>query len=140
MLLVRTRIQPSNINGLGLFADEFIPKGTRILQYEPAFDRAYTDNEIQHLPQTVQEYLHHYSYFSTDLKKWILPFDNDRYVNHSNNPNTRVEPTLVSHGESGVIALRDIYPGEEITLNYKDMEGEQHARERKDMQQELKVA
>ena len=37
----------------------------------------------------------------------------DRYTNHSDNPNTGME------GCDDMIALRDIHPGEEITCDYR---------------------
>jgi hypothetical protein len=33
MLLVKTTIAPSPIHGIGLFADQFIPQGTRIWEF-----------------------------------------------------------------------------------------------------------
>ena len=38
MLLVKTKIGPSKIAGIGLFADEFIAKGTPVWKFEPGFD------------------------------------------------------------------------------------------------------
>jgi SET domain-containing protein len=132
MILVRTTVKASPIHDLGLFAEEFIPHGTVILKYEPRFDRAFTEKEIEDLPAMVQNYLLHYSYFSEELGKRVLPFDNDRFVNHAENPNTKVDKSIRTHGEPGVVAIRDIQPGEEITLNYLDMEGD-HVKERTDM-------
>ncbi len=39
MLLVKTKIGQSNISGIGVFADEFIPKGTVIWRYQEGFDQ-----------------------------------------------------------------------------------------------------
>ena len=38
MLLVKTKIGPSEIDGIGLFADQFIPRGTLVWELVPALD------------------------------------------------------------------------------------------------------
>jgi uncharacterized protein len=38
MLVVRTKTKASEIAGIGLFADQFIPKGTVVWKYQPDFD------------------------------------------------------------------------------------------------------
>ncbi len=38
MLLVKTHLGKSKINGIGLFADEFISKGKVIWKFTPGFD------------------------------------------------------------------------------------------------------
>jgi hypothetical protein len=38
MLLVRTTLRPSGVHGLGLFADEFIPKGFVIWRFDGHVD------------------------------------------------------------------------------------------------------
>lgn len=42
MLLIKTKLELSKIHGVGLFADEFIAKGTKIWEYRPNFDKAFT--------------------------------------------------------------------------------------------------
>ena len=37
-MTVKTIIKESDIHGIGLFADEFIPKGTKIWEFTPNFD------------------------------------------------------------------------------------------------------
>lgn len=37
MLLIKTKLDLSKIHGVGLFADEFIAKGTKIWEYRPNF-------------------------------------------------------------------------------------------------------
>ena len=38
MLLVKTTLRPSEVHGLGLFADEFIPKGIAIWRFDGRAD------------------------------------------------------------------------------------------------------
>lgn len=45
MLLVKTKIGPSKISGIGLFADQFIKKGTTIWKFQHSIDVASPDGE-----------------------------------------------------------------------------------------------
>src|SRR3954469_1637143 len=47
MLLVKTRLGPSTIHGIGVFADEDIPRGTIVWSFNPLIDKALTDEEIE---------------------------------------------------------------------------------------------
>ena len=42
MLYVKTKIGQSKIHGMGLFADQFIKKGTIIWKFTPGFDLKFT--------------------------------------------------------------------------------------------------
>ena len=58
MLLIKTKIQESRIHGIGLFADEFIPKGTEIWKFTPGFDMKFTREEILKFPEFLQIYIY----------------------------------------------------------------------------------
>lgn len=118
MLLVRTKIAQSSINGIGLFAEEFIAKGTLIWQYVPGFDLAFTEDQLKELPGPARDYLSTYSYKSRDTGRYILDADNARFYNHSQNPNT-ISIKIAGNEEGGDIATRDIEVGEEITCDYQ---------------------
>ncbi len=45
MLRVKTKLGLSSINGVGLFADQFIPKGSTTWEYDPGFDPSYSEEE-----------------------------------------------------------------------------------------------
>ena len=47
MLLVDARVGPSSIQGLGLFAQEFIPKGTTIWEYDAGLDLRLSQAEVE---------------------------------------------------------------------------------------------
>lgn len=117
MLLVKTKIGPSMINGTGLFADEFIPKGARFWEYIPDFDISLADSDLEQLPAPKQEYWKHYAYKSINIGKWILCGDDTRFMNHSKNPNIE---NLVEkkNGEPVAFAARDICKNEELTVDY----------------------
>lgn len=110
MLLVRTKVKPSEIHGTGLFADEFIPKGTIIFK-ESFFTKHFTQEQYESLPQLQREFISHYCYFLGGV--WRCSMDNDRFMNHSENPNT-IEPD-----DYTTVAAVDINIGDEITTNYE---------------------
>ena len=57
MLLVKASAKPSALHGLGVFAVEFVPKGTPIWRFEPGFDRAFTPDHFAALPPLAQAHL-----------------------------------------------------------------------------------
>ncbi|MCU0853992.1 MAG: SET domain-containing protein [Rhodobacteraceae bacterium] len=116
MLLVPTSIRQSPIHGLGLFAEEDIPAGTIIWRFEPLVDRLIPEGELDRLPPHVAAYVDIYSEYFPDLGVLVLSGDNDRYTNHSDDPNTEV---LLPNGPEALVrARRDIAAGEEITCDY----------------------
>lgn len=111
-LKVFTKVAPSGIHGLGLFADQLIPAGTVIWKDEPALDVRYRLDYILSLSEPEQKMLATYCY--EDQAKpghYILCGDGARHYNHSDTPNT------LGDGDCD-IAARDIHPGEEITTDY----------------------
>lgn len=50
MLLVKTKIGPSTIQGIGLFADQFISKGTRVWEFNSDLDLEITFKQLNTLP------------------------------------------------------------------------------------------
>lgn len=116
MLLVPTTVRQSPIHGLGLFAEEDIPAGTILWRFEPLVDRVIPEAELDRLPGHVASYIEVYSEFFPELGVLVLSGDNDRYTNHSDDPNTEV--ILPNGPEAHVRARRDIRAGEEITCDY----------------------
>lgn len=114
MLLINARRGPSQVHGDGLIAQEFIPAGTRIWRLNPAFDVILSQSELDRLSTPARQQLLHYCYFDPRGQTYVLSSDDDRFTNHSDDPNTIDE----DEGRSSV-AIRDILPGEEITWNYR---------------------
>ena len=112
MLLVKTYLGPSEIHGIGLFAAEFIPKGTMIWDLHSGFDLELTVEQINSLPEIARDALLHYGYLDGEL--WVICIDDARHMNHSDCPNTDNEG-------AGTIALRDIQAGEEMTCDYNEI-------------------
>ncbi|HLW66158.1 MAG TPA: SET domain-containing protein-lysine N-methyltransferase [Gemmataceae bacterium] len=111
MLIVRTYLAPSKINGLGVFAREFISAGSVVWEFTPELDLEY---RIDVQPRRVQEYLRHYG-SEVEPGVFLLCGDNARFMNHCENPN-------ISGAENPNIALREIAAGEEITCNYAEFD------------------
>lgn len=116
MLRVKTKIGLSSIDGIGLFADQFIPKGTVTWQYDPEFDSAFDEETIKRLPnQQAKDTFLKRCYYDYSLKKHILCGDDQYFINHSNNPNIESTPRQD-------VALRDIQIGEELLCDYTKFE------------------
>ncbi|MDP3956711.1 MAG: SET domain-containing protein [bacterium] len=119
---MKTKIGPSKIHGIGLFADELIPNGTILWKYVPGFDLRFTKEEVEKLPEAVQKFIHFYDYESKDTGYLVICADNARFYNHSEDPNTEGIDLPETDGEGGDVAARDIHLGEEITCDYEKMD------------------
>ena len=86
MLLVKTKIGPSKIHGIGLFADQDIPKGTAVWEFTLGFDLIVPETEIDKLPENIRVYTLHHSYKNKETKNYIVCFDNARFINHATPP------------------------------------------------------
>lgn len=115
MLLVKTKLKLSDINGIGLFADEFIPKGTIVWQYDLIIDRLYHREELQFISKPARKMLDHYGY-TNDYDDIILCGDDARFFNHAFIPNCFEQPS--PGGTAPTLAMRDIQKGEEMTIDY----------------------
>jgi SET domain-containing protein len=113
MLLVKTTLKTSLIPGAGLgcFAAEFIPEGTVIWEFNPLIDKLFTQSDVEQFTKLEQEFINTYCYKHDGL--YYLCVDNGRFINHSNNPNTREDVV-----KQTTIAYRDIRIDEEIVSNY----------------------
>jgi SET domain-containing protein len=129
MLLVKTRLGMSPIEGIGVFADEFIAKGTPTWKFTPGLDQLLSREVVEAIAEPMKSALLRYSYLDRKTGLYIYCLDNARFVNHSDDANTKGDyPDNDIFGRD--IATRDIQPGEEITCNYAEF----------DMEFRLKVA
>ncbi len=112
MVKVKSKLGHSKVHGIGLFADQFIPKGTVTWEYHPLFDTSFSEEEIKQMSEPAREQFFNYAYFDKDLNKFVLCFDNQRFINHSSK-NHNIEST--PHQD---IAARDIEPNEELLCDY----------------------
>lgn len=96
--------------GYGVVATEFIPKGT-ITWVLDALDRIFTPEQVESMPQVYQDILDTYTY-RNNRGNFVLCWDFGRYVNHSFNSN------CLTTAYEFEVAIRDIYPGEQLTDDY----------------------
>jgi hypothetical protein len=121
MLFVKTKPGLSSIHGIGCFADEFIKKGTLVRKFVEGFDIEIPKEKVDSLPDAPRERILNYAYFDKETNLYTLNPDDERFVNHSDNPN--VGDDLSRESELGeMYALRDIQKGEEITENYNEFD------------------
>ena len=115
---VKTYLDSSQIEGIGVFTDEFIPKGSIVWEYDFNFDIKFSINEYtQFLKSNPDIYRHFDKYVMKKDDIVIYCVDNAKFVNHSNSANT-FSTTFKQ------IAIVDILKGEEITCNYFEIDDE----------------
>ena len=96
--------------GYGVVATRFIPKGT-ITWAKDKLDRAFEPSQVDAFEDIYRDILEKYCYVDNQ-GRYVLCWDISRYVNHSFNSNCLSTPYEFE------IAIRDIYPGEELTDDY----------------------
>ncbi len=115
MLRIKTKVKENGKKGLGLFADQFVPKGTITWQYDPQFDTNFSQSDVDQLSDVAKEWFMVYAYFDHERGFYVLCSDNQRYINHSEHPNIESTPDCD-------VASRDIEIGEELTCDYAGYE------------------
>ena len=100
----------NEIVGHGVVATQFIPAGT-ITWALDKLDREFKPSEFKKLDPLYQNILETYSY-RNKLGNLVLCWDNGRFVNHSFKSN------CLSTAYDFEIAIRDIFPGEQLTDDY----------------------
>ena len=112
MFLIRTRLGPSAIHGVGVFACDPVAAGAVVWRYEPRFDRTVSVEDLAAAPPAFRAYLDAYAYRSADLGgTLLLSCDHAKFLNHSDDPNTEERPFTS-------LARRSISPGEKVTCDY----------------------
>lgn len=120
MLLVPTRLAPSAIHGIGVFALAPIAKGQAVWRFQKGLDRTFGPDIVGGLPEHVRMFFERYGYLDRNVKRIILCFDDARFVNHSDTPNVVTDYAPDPYGLD--VALRDIEAGEELTMDYAGFE------------------
>jgi SET domain-containing protein len=120
MLVVQTMVGPSKISGDGLYAAEFIPSGAVVSQWVNGFDGVFPKDYSNIL--SFEKRMDFEKFASTDGTSWFLSGDDGIYFNHSDSPNIRMIPGRGPRATWDRVAIRDIYPGEELTMDYSEIE------------------
>jgi hypothetical protein len=122
MMLIETRVAPSGIHGLGLFAVRYVPLGMLVWKFQPGFDRDFSPEQFAALPPLARQHTRWFCFVSKMDGHVILSGDHACFINHSLTPNTGAPadapPPVVT------VALRDLAAGEEITCNYFDYDAD----------------
>lgn len=122
MLVVKASAQQSPIEGLGVFTDEFIPKGTPVWIYNPKFDISFDPVEVENMSPAEKALIQKYAYLSLESRKYIYCIDDSRFINHSStHPNCDII-AVPGEQETRAVANKDIQAGEEILLNYRKID------------------
>ena len=96
--------------GFGVFATQFIPKGTitwALDELDHILEADYLDTVDKYKGEVIKKY----AYRNQD-GKFVLCWDLGKYVNHSFHAN------CMGTAYEFEIAIRDIYPGEQLTDDY----------------------
>ena len=113
MFLIDTYLDKSKIQGVGVFAKENIKKGQLIKEVRPDFEIEFNKDNLPKMPLALAKLIDTHAYErELGSKILVMGIDNEKYLNHSNDP---------SVNDNG-IALKDIKIGDEITLDYKDFD------------------
>lgn len=120
MILVKTIISLSLIHDVGLYADQFIPKGTIIWEFTKGIDARLSKKKFEKWASIDPEQVFNYTYLDKNSGEYILCGDGARFMNHSKIPNSWHIYSKNKYGQT--IAIRDIDIGEEITYRYEDCE------------------
>ena len=112
---VYTRLQPSPIHGVGVFAVLPIAAGTYIFEPDDEDLLTISENDIAELPEPIRKL--YQDFCPKEDGKYYCPHNLNRltppwFLNHSDKPNVAADKDLKFY------ALRDISPGEELTSDY----------------------
>ncbi len=115
MMLIPTRVGPSQIHGQGLFTVEPVVAGTPVWRHEAGFDRTYSPEAFSALSPLLQQHLRWFAYRDA-RDHYVLSGDHTCFMNHSDSPNTGAPAGVVEVVHT--VALRDLAAGEELTCDY----------------------
>jgi SET domain-containing protein len=110
-----TRLKPSSIHGVGVFAIAQIPKGTYVFPDDDEPIVWVDKKDVEHLPQAIKEFYEDFAIIKGDKYGSPRHFDaltTSWYLNHSKSPNVAADRHYRFY------ALRDINTGEELTADY----------------------
>lgn len=96
--------------GYGVVATQLIPKGT-ITWVHDDLDQVFTQKQVDRLSPQMKKIIDTYT-FRNNKGHYVLCWDHSRFVNHSFNSN------CLSTCYDFELAVRDIYPGEQLTNDY----------------------
>lgn len=119
MLLVPTYLAPSQIHGIGVFAERHIAKGETVFLFDGRIDRIVRAESYAGLPAQGKHFID--TYCSTlGNGCFCLNGDNARFINHGRPSNLHFERAAELREYRGR-AARDIDADEELTADYSSI-------------------
>jgi len=116
MIVIKTKLDKSLISGIGLFANQDVLKGELIWKMTSISVFKITPDRYEALSQIEKDFITDKDYYWLDEHgNYLIPIDDSRFVNHSNNPN------IIETDENFCFASRDINQNEELTIDYKTL-------------------
>lgn len=116
MLRVKTYLDKSRINGIGVFAGEDIPRGKTVWEFNPLVDFVYSIEEWTRLLNSISsessQHILKYSYKSNG--KYYLCVDSAQFMNHEDH-----QYNIANNPQNDTMyARRFINKDEELLCNY----------------------
>ena len=113
MLVIKTKLKEIPGKGIGLVADQEVKKGMVVWEFDLIVDIKIYKKDI---PHQAENFFKTYAVDNGDDFVY-LNVDNARFINHSDEPNIKSLGKMKDN-----IAIRDIEPGEEITIDYREID------------------
>jgi uncharacterized protein len=107
---VQIEVRESGVHGRGVYAAQFIPDGTRVIEYtgeRVSWEAAPDDDNDPHT--------FNFGLDNGDVINPEVGGNDARWINHSCDPNCE---TVEEDDRVFIYALRDIQPGEELLYDY----------------------
>jgi len=110
MLLIETFLKETKEKGIGIFTNQDILKGDKIWYHDDFFVKTFTKNDIFWMNDISKSFIEKYAW-SVDNETYYMSLDNERFINHSFNPNVEEDGLFM-------VAIKNIKKGEELTCDY----------------------
>jgi uncharacterized protein len=112
-------LNPSPISGIGVFATHEIPAGTPLFtaDFSPA------KRQIKDIPSEFRRFCIYLNDEECLAPKRFDCMEIGWYINHSH------EPNITKHSEGHLISLCDIKAGDEILIDYNELNEPEHMKE-----------
>lgn len=114
MFTVGTYIDKTENKGFGVFAKEYIGKGTIIWKFIEGLDIKIHKDNLEELNNVQTNFVD--TYFWKEGDYYYTSCDHSVFQNHSDTPNS------ITSGSLHMVAARDIEMGEELTVDYSSFD------------------
>jgi SET domain-containing protein len=104
------KVSASGVHGRGVYAKEFIPAGTRIIEYTGRRIAWHETDDDESDPHTFI-----FGLEGGEVIDAAIGGNESRWINHSCGPNCEA---IEEEGRVFIHAMRDIEPGEELSYDY----------------------